>query len=260
MNRKTKQILITFLILSGLILFGTAFRGNNTPRQDQVYLYTPTALADGRILYTVQTNDNCTSIALKMLISVEQLRLNNNITDANCILQVGQQLLIATVTPAPAATDTPTPTGPTPTPFFGLGQICVLLFNDLNGNGLVESTETSIANGAISITNRSGQTSVTGTTDATGSPVCFDKLPEGDYNVSVAIPEGYNPTTNLNYAITVKAGDSIYLDFGAQPGSGASSPFVIGGTRSPLLGIFGGILILAGIGLGFYFLRSRRAK
>jgi len=260
MNSKTKQILVTLLILLGLIFFGTAFRGNSTPRQEQVYLYTPTALTDGRILYIVQMNDNCTTIALKMGITVDQLRLNNNLTDPNCVLQLGQQLLIATVTPAPAATNTPTPTGPTPTPFFGLGQICVLLFNDLNGNGLAESTETSIADGAISITDRSGQTSVTGKTDATGSPVCFDKLPEGDYNVSVAIPEGYNPTTNLNYAIPVKAGDSIYLDFGAQPGSGASSPFVIGGTRSPLLGIFGGILILAGVGLGFYFLRSRKSK
>jgi len=258
MNSKCKQILITILILSGLVFFGTAFRGNNTPRQDQIYLYTPTALADGRILYVVQADDTCTSITLKMGITEDQLRLNNNITDLDCLLQIGRQLLITTVTPAPAATNTPTPTGPTPTPFYGLGQICVLLFNDLNGNGQAETTETSIAGGAISITDRSGQTSVTGTTDASGSAVCFDKLPEGNYNVSVAIPEGYNPTTNLNYPITVKAGDSIYLDFGAQPGSGAASPLVIGGTRSPLLGIFGGILILAGVGLGFYFLRSRK--
>jgi LysM repeat protein len=258
MNSKSKQILITILILSGLVFFGTAFRGNDTPRQEQIPLYTPTALADGRIMYIVQSGQSCRQIALLMDISLDQLRLNNNLTDPDCVIQPGQQLLIATVTPAPAPTNTPTPTGPTPTPFYGLGQICVLLFNDLNGNGLAETNETSIANGAISITERSGQTSLTGTTDASGSPICFDNLPEGDYNVSVAIPEGYNPTTNLNYAITVKAGDSIYLDFGAQPGSGASSPLVIGGTRSPLLGIFGGILILAGVGLGFYFLRSRK--
>lgn len=259
MNRKSKQILVTILILSGLVFFGTAFRGNDTPRQAQVYLYTPTALADGRIIYVVKSGESCNTIALLMGITVDQLRLNNNLTDPNCVIQPGQQLLIATVTPAPASTNTPTPTGPTPTPFFGLGKICVLLFNDLNGNGLADSTETSIADGAVSITDRSGQTSVTGNTDASGSPLCFDQLPEGDYNVSVAIPEGYNPTTNLNYAITVQAGDSIYLDFGAQPGSGAASPFVIGGTRSPLLGIFGGILILAGVGLGFYFIRSRKA-
>ena len=129
---------------------------------------------------------------------------------------------------------------------------------DLNGNGQADATETSIAGGAISITARSGQTSLTGKTDTTGSPVCFDKLPEGDYNVTVAIPEGYNPTTNLNNAVTVKAGDSIYLDFGAQPGSGASPAFTIGDSRSPLLGILGGILILVGVGLGFYFIRSRK--
>jgi LysM repeat protein len=224
-----------------------------------VYLLTPTPLADGRILYVVKSGESCSQIALLMGISVDQLRLNNNLTDANCVLQPGQKLLIATVTAIPEPTNTPTPSGPTPTPFFGLGQICVLLFNDINGNAMVDATETSIADGQISITDRSGQTSVTGKTDASGSPICFQELPEGDYNVSVAIPEGYNPTMNLNSPITVKAGNSIYLDFGAQPGSGMSSPFVIGGTRSPFLGIFGGILILAGIGLGFYFIRTRKS-
>ena len=42
---------------------------------------------------------------------------------------------------------------------------------------------------------------------------------EGDYNVSVAIPEGYNPTTSLNAPITLVAGDITYLNFGAQAGS-----------------------------------------
>jgi len=32
----------------------------------------------------------------------------------------------------------------------------------------------------------------------------------------VAVPEGYNPTTVMNYALTVNAGDQALLDFGAQ--------------------------------------------
>jgi murein DD-endopeptidase MepM/ murein hydrolase activator NlpD len=258
MELKNKRILILLMILVGVVLLATTFRVSATPRLDQVYLFTPTALADGRIMYVVKSGDNCTSIALLMGISEQQLRLNNNLTDPNCVLQVGQQLLITTVTPAPVATNTATPSGPTSTPFFGLGKICILLFLDVNGNGLADATEGSIAAGAISITDRTGQTSLTGTTDATGSPVCFDQLPEGDYNITVAIPEGYNATTNLNYATAIKAGDSVYLDFGAQPGSGASSPFVIGDTRSPILGILGGLLILVGAGLAFYFFRARK--
>jgi hypothetical protein len=259
MNQKTKQILVTFLILLGSIVFGSAFRDLDSPQQGQVYLYTPTAQTDGRIIYVVKSGDSCNQIALLMGISLDQLRLNNNLTDPECVLQPGEQLLIATVTHVLEPTLTTTPSGPTPTPFFGMGQICVLLFNDVNGNGMREMTETSIADGAISITDRSGQTSVTGSTDDSGSAKCFENLPEGDYNVSVAIPEGYNPTMNLNSATKIEAGDSSYLDFGAQPASWLRPSGGLDNPRSPLIGILGGVMILVGVGLGFYFLKSRKA-
>ena len=78
---------------------------------------------------------------------------------------------------------------------------------------------------------------------------------EGDYNVSVAIPEGYNPTTSLNAPITLVQGDITYLTFGAQAGSvvineNDNLPDSTGST--PLLGIIGAILLLGGIGLGVY--------
>ena len=113
-----------------------------------------------------------------------------------------------------------------------------------------------IPDGAISVNNRSGSVSETAKTVAGSDPYCFTNIPEGDYNISVAIPEGYNPTTLTNYALTLKAGDETFIDFGGQadsetvaaapePGSGNSG-------TSPVLGILGVVIILAGVGLAIF--------
>ena len=83
-------------------------------------------------------------------------------------------------------------------------------------------------------------------------------MPEGDYNVSVGPPEGYNPTTAMNYPLVVKAGDLSILNFGAQLSSAAEPPSVEEGGRSPLMLIIGAVLILVGVGVAFYFFRMKR--
>jgi len=86
-------------------------------------------------------------------------------------------------------------------------------------------------------------------------------LLEGDYNVSVAIPEGYNPTTSLNSPIELLAGDITYLNFGAQAGSvviDESNAQADGGGSNAALGIIGALLLLGGIGLGVYSVWFRR--
>jgi SdrD B-like domain/LysM domain len=258
MNKK--HILITgiglFLII---VLLLSVLPVSANSQLGQIQYQTPTPGTDGRIIYTVKAGDNCTGIAVLNGITTDQLIANNNLGGDGCqFLQEGQKLLIATVTVEPTSTTIPTPSGPTPTPFFGYGEICVLLFLDINGNGMAESTENSFAGGQLSVSDTTGQVSRTGTTDATGSPICFADLPEGDYNVSVAIPDGYNPTTDLNYTLKLKAGATSVLDFGAQPSS-SIKPNIGGGlNRSPILAIFGGLLILTGIGLGFYYFRLRK--
>jgi hypothetical protein len=227
----------------------------------QVYP-TPTAGTDGRILYTVQQGDSCISISLKTQVSENQLRSLNNL-DSNCTVLEGQKLLLGVVTvttPTPGLTTTPTSALPKSTPYNGNGNVCVYLFNDINGNNLVDSNETAIAGGAVSLINRSGNVSKTGTTDASGNPLCFSNIPEGDYNISMAPPEGYNSTTTMNYPLKLKAGDSDTVDFGAQEslkttGTGGTDP---GNTRSPLLAILGAALVLAGAGLGIYFRQLKR--
>ncbi len=87
-------------------------------------------------------------------------------------------------------------------------------------------------------------------------------LDEGEYNISVAIPDGYNATTKLNHVQNLQAGYQTFLDFGAQPNSEtvAEAPVIpeSGEGQSPILGIVGAGLLILGIGLGVaaFFLRK----
>ncbi len=228
--------------------------------QSQVFYQTPTPDAEGRIYYVVKSGESCTSISLLTGVDLNTLRQQNNL-DADCTLQIGQKLLLSvveipTVTVGPA----PTATGilPTATPFNGNGRICIFLFEDLDGNGIPAAAEAQIPGGAVSITNRSGSTSLTGMTASGDEPVCFNEIPEGEYNVSVAPPEGYNATTTMNYPLSVRPGDSSSLNFGAQLSSTAVDEPISDEPTSPMLGLLGGIFVLGGIGLGFYVWRIKK--
>lgn len=117
--------------------------------------------------------------------------------------------------------------------------------------------------GEVSVSNRSGLVSRTGTTVAgipdEIDPRCFPDLPQDSYNVTVAIPDGFNATTTTNYALEVKAGEDATIDFGAQesaPSAGVFEPD--SARRSPILAIIGVVALLAGLGLGFYLWRTRK--
>ena len=171
----------------------------------------------------VQPGDNCTRVSILMLVPLETLRSLNNL-DANCTLQDNQELLITVVNPVTA---TPTPINPllltpTVTPTPGFAEVCIILYNDLNGdakrqekedaNGTVPlGTEPALGGGAVSLTNVNGNYSQTQTTVGGLDPVCFKQVPEGDYNASAAVPENYNPTTALSNSFSVKAGDKIFI-------------------------------------------------
>ncbi len=265
----------TFLI-SLCLLLSTALLWVVTPvaasRQPQIA--SPTPNSEGNIIYTVQEGDTCLSISLRYMNGDVNQLIQLNDLDTDCSITTGQALLLGTFA-APTATEGPSPTAtsfvPSATPTPGTGVICVLLFNDLNGNSRKDSDEYPIAGGAISITDRDGVTSLTGTTVMDGDPstadlepLCFENLPEGEYNISVGPPEGYNATTVMNYALSLKAGDNSIVDFGAQTSSAGAivaeqQPGVEETRqRSPLLGIVGGILVLAGIGMGIYLRVLRR--
>ncbi len=262
---KSKR-LIVLILLTVMVLFGLWLPAGAAPSA-QVQYATPTPGADGRIIYVVQPGDTCIRVALLNGLSVEQLRALNSKLDANCTLITGQELLIglsgaAAATPTSGPSPTPAPPTFTPTPFTGTTEICVLLFDDQNGDALRQETEPAIAGGAVSVTEINGKYSASQTTSINPDPtvyqgVCFKDVPEGSYNISVAIPDGYNPTTDLAYKLDVKAGDRAFVPFGAQStqttitqpqDNGGNS----GSSTSILLGIVGGLLLLGGVGLGWY--------
>jgi hypothetical protein len=194
--------------------------------------------------------------------------------DENCVLNEGQQLVVGLVAPdaAPTQAIIPTPTlpGVTATPFNGTTEVCILLFDDSNGDALRQETEFGIDGGAVSLTNLNGSYSQTQNTTSAIDPdliepirSCFLDVPPGQYNVSMAIPDGYNPTMTLSYTLEIKAGDRASVDFGAQSKTvtiGDPVETEEGGGRSSALGYFGIILLLAGVGLGYFAYRSSQPK
>ncbi|HND49523.1 MAG TPA: LysM peptidoglycan-binding domain-containing protein [Anaerolineales bacterium] len=267
MNPKRFFVLLT---LASLLFFGLWLPAGASSSQ-QESPPTPTPGTDGRIIYVVQAGDNCFRVAAINGITVEQLRQLNSKLDENCTLTEGQELLIgvaavATATaPANVAVGTPTIT---PTPLSGLTEVCVLLFNDLNGDAMRQDTEPAIAGGAVSVTEANGKYSASLETVIPSDPTvyqgtCFSNVPEGTYNITMAIPDQYNPTMSLSYSLEVKAGDRAMVDFSAQ-----SKDVVVdqtetegnaGGASTGLV-IFGIVLLLGGAGLGYYAWRSNKPE
>lgn len=266
---KIGRIAFGLLGLSIWLSFGVWLPARAQPPQQQFATNTP--LPDGRITYKIQPGDTCTRIQLLYSVSLEQLRQLNQNINADCTnLIPGQEMLVGTGGPAAAPSATPgpppTPAAPTitPTPFTGTTEICVLLFDDLNGDSLRQPEEPVIVGGAISVTEITGKFSKTLDTAANPDPtsyagVCFSDVPEGKYNIGAAIPDNYNPTMSLTYTLDVKAGDRAFVDFGAQSREATSSQpgSSGGGGSSPLLGVLGAALLMGGLGLGWYALRQR---
>ncbi len=259
-----------FLVLIGLLLFGLWLPAGAAPNAQQYV--TPTPGTDGRIIYVVQAGDNCFRVAALHGISVDQLRQLNSKLDENCTLVEGQELLIGVVaaatSTAPANQAVVTPTV-TPTPITGTTQVCVLLYDDINGDAMRQETEPAIAGGAVSVTEINGKYTGSQDTVIPDDPtvyqgVCFSDTPEGTYNLTVAIPDNYNPTMELSYSLKVNAGDRAFVDFGAQSQDvvvdPASEETANKGGGSTILGIFGAILVLGGAGLGYYAWRSGRPE
>lgn len=269
---KIRPVLVLSFFLICLLLLGISLPAAAAPAPQGVQFATNTPGPDGRILYKVIAGDTCIRIALLHGISVEQLRQLNSTLDPNCSLITGQELLVglggplaATATPGPSPT--PLPPTATPTPFIGTTEICVLVFEDQNGDGLRQTEEPPIAGGAVSVTETNGKYSDNRQTvppdPAADYPgLCFSDVPEGNYNVGAAIPDNYNPTMLLSYNLDVRAGDRAFVDFGAQSrDTTITNPDDNnGGGTSPLLGIFGGILLLGGLGLGWYALQLRKPE
>jgi hypothetical protein len=95
-----------------------------------------------------------------------------------------------------------------------VGTICVVKFNDRNGNGVQNSGEEGLADWLFSLT---GTYAVTGAiTDSTGQ-YCL-VLPVGTYTVSESPQSGWTPTTPTSQIVTLGSGQTRTVVFGNWQG------------------------------------------
>ncbi len=196
-----------------------------------------------------------------------QPRMSDGTTMENLTVQIKAQANA----PAPIAAVTATPQGqlpptaaPPPTPTTG--QICVLAYNDRNGDREQGTDENLLAGVVFTLSDASGPRE-SYTTDGVSEPHCFPDLQPGSYPVSAKPPANYSVTTEKTTVIALNGGMKTDLSFGARRGGPVPTPTLVGGAAgSSLLGSAGRVilivvLVLILIGLGFgggFLLMSRR--
>ena len=252
---------------------------------------TATPNPDGQIIYIVQAGDTLWSIAAVHGVTVDQLRSLNGLTSD--FISVGQSIIVSQDAGAaptattqagatadvtadattgagdptaaatePAAENTPivqvTATQPT-----GTGLVCALIWNDANGNGVRDASETLVLGGLLTVVDIStGQQVQAHTTDDPNLPHCFEEIAEGQYTISSAPPPGYNPTTPGATSLGVVAGSTSMLEFGIQPSASQMAPTPAGSNRvlrTAILGAGGVMFLLLAAGVAaFLFMRKPR--
>jgi hypothetical protein len=148
-----------------------------------------------------------------------------------------------TATPTPVHTATPTPTDtPTVTPTPMTGSVCVLSFDDRNGNRLRDPGEPLLPYAVFTL---SDAHHVVGTysTNGLNEPHCFDDLEPIVFFVSEMNPPGFESTTYDSWGISLRNGAMINLEFGNRtemlPTPTPSPTPVPSPTPPALLGILG---------------------
>jgi hypothetical protein len=273
----TAGYLLPFLLVAGFIAPAFSFlaqpasasgdQSAGVPVAQFTPFPTPTPLPDGRIVYLAIEGDSAWRIAAIFGLDLDELR-NLNKWGENPTIQKDQQIILgfaSAAEPPPAAsgpTPTPAPILPTPSPEPGWAELCILLYNDVNGDSMRQETEGSLPGGAISISNRAGSFSVTADTVSGLDFQCFKNVPEGSFFISVAVPDGYSPTTQIDYALEIVAGEKAYVPFGAQANSETEiqMPTPQGSGRSPLLAMVGAGMLVIALGLALYATRIIRFK
>jgi hypothetical protein len=269
MVKSIQKIILSGVSLAGLLLLAASLNhpAQAAPAAQLTPYATPTADQEGKIYYFVKKDDTLWYISAVTGVSVDQLRALNKL-GLNDPITEGMKLLVGVAVPIDATPTygpmpTSTPSTPTATPPPGWGVLCAMLYDDQNGDAIRQETEPSIPGGVFSVSNLDGSVSRTGETTTSSDPLCFEQLSEEEYTISVAIPDGYNPTTVTSRQVALKAGDQTEMRFGAQPKveTKVETQIIpeppVSKKKSPLLGILGGGILLLGLGLGLYagFLR-----
>ncbi|MBN1889915.1 MAG: LysM peptidoglycan-binding domain-containing protein [Thermoflexales bacterium] len=231
--------------------------------------------ADGSIVYTVKSGDTLGAIAAVHNTTVDSIMQLNGLSST--IISIGQELIIRAPTTAPTATQPPAPevpptAEPTPVPPPSpTGEICVLAYNDRDGNGQAGGVGEDPLPGVVFALASTQGALQNYTTDGINEPHCFIDLAPDTYTVNIVPPSGYRATTLAAWTLAVAAGQQVDVQFGATRGESpptATPPAkqAGGGGGNPLLGTVGRIILgllatvaLIGLGAaGMYYVAMRR--
>ncbi len=123
-----------------------------------------------------------------------------------------------TITPTPSKTPTPTPTA---TPFPG--SLCVLAFNDANGNIWRDPGEGLLAAAAITVYDQTLVAVAQYVTDGVHEPRCF-ALPPGAYYVQETDPPGYGSTGPSWWAVGLLSQGTVTVAFADRSSTATATP------------------------------------
>ncbi len=142
------------------------------------------------------------------------------------------------------------------------GAICVTLYSDSNGNGVLDAGEQLVAEGIFSLVNLdNGETIDSYVTDGSSEPYCFAGLASGTFRVISAAPAGHTPTTRVDWDLTLAVGSTANLEFGAQLTGEELVPTEMPESaplQPALIGAFGVALLLSAAGIAGYLVLTRR--
>lgn len=260
----------------------------------------PTADSSGSIVHTVVAGDTLFGLSIQYDVPLDQIYSLNGLS-AESILSIGQKIVIKgqggaaaptaapttvpaqpeATAPAPAEGTTVAPQPATPQPIAtqppaatgGKGQLCLFSFDDVNADGLRQSSEGPIAGATFTIVDGQGapvQEYVS--TDST-EVYCITNLTPGSYSVSVQPAPDTTATSDKRWGVPLTSGSTVNINFGSRSGdssssgststtdSGTSTTSKPGGTNvgGLVLGIGGLILLLAAGVVGAFVIARRRA-
>ncbi len=121
-----------------------------------------------------------------------------------------------TVTPTSTPVNTPTPTvtpTPTCTPTPMAGSLCVLAYDDRNGNRVRDPGEPLLPYAVFTLSDAQHVVE-TYSTNGLNEPYCFKELKPSVYFVSEMNPPGYESTTFDSWGVSMQNGAMINIEFG----------------------------------------------
>jgi LysM repeat protein len=227
----------------------------------------PTALPrpNGAVVHTVKAGDTIFGLALQYGVQMDQILQLNGLTKDSYI-HIGQELVIS----APSSTSTPAPAdtavAPTATSLpattvamvepSGRTELCVRAFDDQNADGVMSRSEELLKDTLFQVSDRSGKTIVSYTSDGMSEPHCFTRLTPGEYLVSVKPATGAQPTSDQRWSVMLNKGTTATVNFGSRfVENKATASTESGGA----IGLVLAAVVLGGIGVMIYRQRKGRA-